>query len=626
LDGVTIAFEAGKYTAIMGPSGSGKSTLMHCLAGLDSLTSGAVYIGETYLATLNDKQLTELRRKKVGFIFQAYNLIPTLNARENIMLPLMLGGDSGDKEWIDEVVKTVGLADRLKHRPSELSGGQQQRVAVARALAAKPDIIFADEPTGNLDSHTGAEILDFMRRAVREYGQTIVMVTHDPSAAALRRSRRVPQRRPHRRRDGRPDGREDPRPHEEVRRMSTQATVLIARRSIRARLGRLIAISIAILVGVAFVVGSFVLADSLRKTFDDLFTNISQNVDLQVRASVAFGEGDVQTQRDPIPTSLLETVRGVDGVQVAEGTIQRYAQIVTPKGEVVKTQGAPTLGVSWSNSPLSGLTIKEGSPPTTIDQVAIDKATADREALKLGDKIQVITDTGTYPATITALVGLGDTDGFAGATLAAFDPAAADTVLGANGTYDAIDIKVDQGVDPATVLPKVKSVLPQGTEVVTRQVVIDENKQAVDTFITAFGTGLLIFAFITAFVSAFLINNVFQITIGQRLRELAMMRAIGAKGSQVRRLIYTEAPGDVHRCHDRRHRRRRGRGQAADPGLQLGRRRVPEHGHRPQAVHDRHGVRRGRRHHDGRRSSSRRSAPPGSRRSRRCAPSSGSKR
>jgi putative ABC transport system ATP-binding protein len=184
LDGITIAFESGKFTAIMGPSGSGKSTLMHCLAGLDSLTSGAVYIGDTYLATLNDKQLTELRRAKVGFVFQAYNLIPTLNARENILLPLMLGGDDGDKPWIDEVVKTVGLADRLKHRPSELSGGQQQRVAVARALAGKPDIIFADEPTGNLDSHTGAEILDFMRRAVREYGQTIVMVTHDPTAAS----------------------------------------------------------------------------------------------------------------------------------------------------------------------------------------------------------------------------------------------------------------------------------------------------------------------------------------------------------------------------------------------------------------------------------------------------------
>ncbi|MET0145175.1 MAG: ABC transporter ATP-binding protein [Ilumatobacteraceae bacterium] len=184
LDGVTVAFQAGKFTAIMGPSGSGKSTLMHCLAGLDTLSSGAVYIGETYLASLNDKQLTELRRTKVGFIFQAYNLIPTLTARENIMLPLMLGGESGDPAWIDEVVTTVGLKDRLKHRPSELSGGQQQRVAVARAMAGRPDIIFADEPTGNLDSKTGAEILDFMRRAVREYGQTIVMVTHDPNAAS----------------------------------------------------------------------------------------------------------------------------------------------------------------------------------------------------------------------------------------------------------------------------------------------------------------------------------------------------------------------------------------------------------------------------------------------------------
>jgi putative ABC transport system ATP-binding protein len=184
LDGVTVSFETGKFTAIMGPSGSGKSTLLHCLAGLDELTSGATYIGDTYLASLNDKELTELRRTKVGFIFQAFNLIPTLTAEENIKLPMMLGGESGDKAWIDEVVARVGLGNRLKHRPSELSGGQQQRVAVARALASKPQIIFADEPTGNLDSTTGAEILSFMRTAVREYGQTIVMVTHDPIAAS----------------------------------------------------------------------------------------------------------------------------------------------------------------------------------------------------------------------------------------------------------------------------------------------------------------------------------------------------------------------------------------------------------------------------------------------------------
>jgi len=184
LDGVTVDVPAATFTAVMGPSGSGKSTLMHCLAGLDTLTSGAVYLGDTYLSKLNDKELTELRRKSVGFIFQAYNLIPTLTAEENIKLPLMLGGDDGDSAWFTEVVDTVGLSSRLKHRPSELSGGQQQRVAVARALNARPDIIFADEPTGNLDSRSSAEILDFMQRAVRQYGQTIVMVTHDPSAAS----------------------------------------------------------------------------------------------------------------------------------------------------------------------------------------------------------------------------------------------------------------------------------------------------------------------------------------------------------------------------------------------------------------------------------------------------------
>ena len=184
LDDVSIDFEAGRFTAIMGPSGSGKSTLMHCVAGLDSLTSGQVFIGDTDLTTLGDKDLTQVRRDKVGFVFQSFNLIPTLNAEENITLPLDLAGRKPDRAWIDQVVSTVGLGDRLKHRPSELSGGQQQRVAVARALGAKPAIIFADEPTGNLDSRASAEILGFMQRAVTDLDQTIVMVTHDPVSAA----------------------------------------------------------------------------------------------------------------------------------------------------------------------------------------------------------------------------------------------------------------------------------------------------------------------------------------------------------------------------------------------------------------------------------------------------------
>jgi putative ABC transport system ATP-binding protein len=183
LDGVSVDFLPGQFTAIMGPSGSGKSTLMHCLAGLDDLTSGSVVIGDVDLGKLSEKQLTLLRRDRIGFVFQAYNLVPTLTARENITLPLDLAGRTADPAWLDHVVATVGLGDRLGHRPSELSGGQQQRVAVARALAARPQIVFADEPTGNLDSRTGAEILRFLAQAVHDLGQTIVMVTHDPVAA-----------------------------------------------------------------------------------------------------------------------------------------------------------------------------------------------------------------------------------------------------------------------------------------------------------------------------------------------------------------------------------------------------------------------------------------------------------
>jgi putative ABC transport system ATP-binding protein len=185
LDEVTVAFAAGEFTAIMGPSGSGKSTLLHTMAGLDTLTSGHVYIGDIELGALSDKELTLLRRDRLGFVFQAFNLVPTLTAAENIALPMALAGRKPDREWLDVVVDIVGIRDRMSHRPSELSGGQQQRVAVARALASRPEILFADEPTGNLDSRAGAEILRFLQRARHELGQTIVMVTHDPGAATF---------------------------------------------------------------------------------------------------------------------------------------------------------------------------------------------------------------------------------------------------------------------------------------------------------------------------------------------------------------------------------------------------------------------------------------------------------
>lgn len=184
LDNIDVTFNAGEFSAIMGPSGSGKSTLLHCMAGLDRVSSGQVFIGDVDLTMLTDKHLTQLRRDKIGFVFQAFNLVPTLNARENITLPMDIAGRKPEAEWLSHIVEILKLGDRLSHKPSELSGGQQQRVAAARALASRPEIIFADEPSGNLDSKSGTELLRFMRQAVEDYGQTIVMVTHDPLAAA----------------------------------------------------------------------------------------------------------------------------------------------------------------------------------------------------------------------------------------------------------------------------------------------------------------------------------------------------------------------------------------------------------------------------------------------------------
>ena len=314
----------------------------------------------------------------------------------------------------------------------------------------------------------------------------------------------------------------------------------LARRSLRARIGRSIAIALAILASVSFVSGSFILADSLKNTFDNLFTELTAGVDLQARSVLTVD--DISAVRDPVPTSLLDTVRAVPGVANAEGSLQRFAQLLDKDGDPIKTNGAPALGVTWSNDPeLNGVTLKDGAGPRGPDQVVIDKLTADNHDFEVGDEITIVFDDGPKTFEISGLVGLGDTDGFGGATLAAFDPEQAPEILDAGDTYDSIDIRVDDGADIATVRAAIERVLPDRTEVVTGQEVADETSDSINEIISIFGTGLLIFAFITAFIAAFIINNIFGITIGQRLRELALMRGVGASTTQVKRLIKLEA-------------------------------------------------------------------------------------
>jgi len=323
--------------------------------------------------------------------------------------------------------------------------------------------------------------------------------------------------------------------------MSTNATVLLARRSIRARIGRLIAIAIAIILGVSFVVGSFVLADSMRSGFDSLFSSAFDDTDLRARTALAFGEDSDTGTRDPIPADLVDTLSAVPGVERVEGRLQRRAQIIDADGEAVTTGGAPMFGASWSASDDDSIELRDGAAPSGPDQVAIDKATAEENDLEVGDQIDVITATGRNTFTLVGTAGLADTDGFGGATFALWDPSTAAQLMGAEGVFDAIDIGVAEGEDVEAVQQQMAGALPGNTEVVERQTLIDEANSDVNEFIGPFGTGLLVFAFITAFVSAFLINNVFAITIGQRLRELALLRAVGAAGNQVRRLIVMEA-------------------------------------------------------------------------------------
>ncbi len=316
--------------------------------------------------------------------------------------------------------------------------------------------------------------------------------------------------------------------------------ITLARRSLRARLGRSIFTGLAIMAGVAFVAGSFVLADSLKGTFDNLIDGLTGEIDLEVRSELTVDELDAV--RDPLPASLVDEVAAVPGVQVAEPGFGRFAQMLDKDGKPVTTQGAPTLGVSWDpDSGLSGVVLKDGRAPRAVDEVAIDKATADRIGFQVGDTIRVVLTNGQEDFTIVGLVGLGNSDGFVGATTVVWDPVSAATWLDTENTVDTIDIKLADGADIDAVQAAIADVLPDRTEVITGEQLGDETKDQVGEIVSIFGTGLLIFALITALVAAFVINNIYNISISQRLRELALMRAVGANGGQVRKLVLVES-------------------------------------------------------------------------------------
>ncbi len=413
LDDVDLEIPAGRFTAVMGPSGSGKSTLMHVLAGLDSLTSGEVYIGATELGSLDDRTLTRLRRDRIGFVFQAYNLMPTLTAYENITLPFALAGRKPDREWVDRVIDSVSLGPRLRHRPSELSGGQQQRVAVARALATRPELVFADEPTGNLDSTTGAEVLEFLRAAVRTMGQTVVMVTHDPVAAGYadrvvflsdgrvsgghgRTDARACARRP-----------QGPAIPQDDRSLTMLRLVLS---SLRANARRLTSTSIAVCLGVALLAGTMVLGDTLKSNFDSLFQSALGNADAVVRSANTL-DTDGEYAQDLIDGSLADQLAGVDGVAAVAPQIEGFGQLTGSDGEKLGGNGPPTLAGNWiEDQDLNPYELVEGRAPEATDEVVINRGAAEDGDLAVGDTTIVATPE-PVEVTIVGIATFGGEDG-----------------------------------------------------------------------------------------------------------------------------------------------------------------------------------------------------------------------
>ncbi len=547
LDDVTVDFEGGRFTAIMGPSGSGKSTLMHTLAGLDTLTSGSVWIGDTDLSTLDDRRLTRLRRDRVGFVFQQFNLIPTLTAAENIELPMRLARRRPDRAWVDEVVATVGLGRRLTHRPSELSGGQQQRVAVARALASRPEIVFADEPTGNLDSRTGAEILSFMRTAVRELGQTIVMVTHDPVAASYA-DRAVFLA------DGRVVGELlDPTSDSVLDAHARPGGLItmfrLAIQTVRAGRARFLLTAMATVLGVAFMAGTLVLTDTIRNAYDGIAATEFASTGAVVQSRNTVDDGQMGTTRGSIPASVVDQVRAVPGVAAADGIVGGSARLIGRDGKLVDAgadQALP-IGMAWPSAPsLNPLHLVAGRAPATDDEIVIDRASARDGGFAPGDEVGVLTPSGSARYTVSGVATYGTADDAGGAGVVAFTPATARATLGEPGRVDSVRAVAAAGVTQQQVASRIRAALAgTGTsadyEVLTGRAAVEQARDAAHAGMAFLGTFLMVFAVVALIVGGFVIFNAFSITVAQRTRETAMLRAIGSSRRQVLRMVVAEA-------------------------------------------------------------------------------------
>ena len=431
LDSVTAEFADERFTAIMGPSGSGKSTLLHCLAGLDTPTSGQVFLGGADLGSLSDTQLTRLRRDRAGFIFQSFNLLPALTVAENIALPSLLAGRKPAQSWLDDVVSLVGLGDRLAHRPAELSGGQQQRVAVARALASQPEIIFADEPTGNLDSRSSAQLLGYLRTAVGKLGQTIVMVTHDPGAAAASDEVLFLA-------DGRIAGQLDaPSRPAILDRLASpgrgdRVMLALRIRDLWSRKRRLAGVVIAVALGVAFLSGALTFGNTLSANFGTLFATATSGTSAVVRSATTVGSG-VNAARPPIPASLLPTVRSVPGVADAQPSVTGSATLLGADGKAVGGLGPPRSGGNWISDPaLTPYRLAAGRAPQGLHEVVINEGAARAGHLRIGSATTVLVPA-PVRVRVVGLATFGRAPGFGGATYVAFSYLAAQRYLTQGG-------------------------------------------------------------------------------------------------------------------------------------------------------------------------------------------------